>query len=154
MVNHGYPWLTMDIHVKTKKYHNSTQNCPFSMIFVPKCQKFHGDSFPDVKRSKFLYIWRVLTIVVIFWKNIFPRSKIRKSLGVPTATRPTPAEVPYGTIRYHKVPYGTMWYPGRGGAGLCWDATRFSVFRPWKNNMRFNIFLYLWIFWVFFVFCI
>ena len=64
---HKVPYGTIRYHVKTKKYHNSTQNCPFPMIFGPKWPKFHGDSFPDVKRSKFLYIWWVLTIFVIFW---------------------------------------------------------------------------------------
>ena len=34
--NPRIPWISMVKHVKTKKYHNSTQNCPFSMIFGPK----------------------------------------------------------------------------------------------------------------------
>ena len=33
---HGTPCLTMVNHLKTKKYHNSTQSCLFSMIFGPK----------------------------------------------------------------------------------------------------------------------
>ena len=38
-----------------------------------------------------------------------------KSLGVPTASRPTPGGggdhmAHYGTIRYLMVPYGTIWY--------------------------------------------
>ena len=79
-------------HEKTKKYHNSTQNCPFSMTFWPKSQKFCVDYFPDVQRSKFLYTWWVLMIVLVFWfikMTFFQRSKIRKKIGVPTASRPT-----------------------------------------------------------------
>ena len=56
------------LHHTTKKYHNSTQNCPLPMSFQPKWPKFRGDSFPDVKRSKIIYIWQVLT-------NLFDRRK-------------------------------------------------------------------------------
>ena len=118
-------------HLKTKKYHNSTQNCPFSMFVGPKWQKVCGDSFPDVKRPTFVYIWCLLTIVWFFdiRKCFFSKVKSRISLGVPTESRPTPGSwqgiigypmvpkgtlwyhmVPYGTICYHMVPYGTIWY--------------------------------------------
>ena len=65
----------------------------------------------------------------MFWyfkMTFFQRTNIRKSLGVPAASRPTSGgiiwyhmvpygtiryhRVPYGTIRYHMVPYGTIWY--------------------------------------------
>ena len=122
-------------HGKTKKYHNSTQNCPFSMILNPKWQKFHGDSFPDVKRSKFIYIWWVFTFFCLFWfvdikkSHLFQRSKIRKTFGVPTASRPTPAEVPYGTIWYLLVPYDTIWYHMVPYGTLCYHKVRYGTIR-------------------------
>ena len=96
----------MGNHLKTKKYHNSTQNCPFSMIFRPKWPKFHGDSFPDVKRSKFLYIWRVLTICLIFWyKNMFFFKGQKSEKVLASQQRLAP---PLGGD--HMVPYGTLWF--------------------------------------------
>ena len=104
------PYGTIRYHVKTKKYHNSTQNCPFSMIFGPKWPKFHGDSFPDVKRSKFIYIWWVLTICLIFgYKKMTFFSKVKnpKNFWRPNSVSPHPGR---GTLWYHMVPYGTIWY--------------------------------------------
>ena len=112
---------TIRYNVKTKKYHNSTQNCQFSMIFGPKWPKFHGDSFPKVKRSKFLYICWVLMFFLIFrYKNelFFSKVKNPKNFWRPNSVSPHPGRgtlvnhmVPYGTIwyRYHIVPYGTIW---------------------------------------------
>ena len=102
------------------------------MIFGPKWPKFHGDSFPEVKRSKFLYIWWVLLIFLILWyKNMtffFKGQKSEKSFtSQPRLAPPLGGGgsygtiwyhmVPYGTIRYHMVPYGTIWSPPpqRGG---------------------------------------
>ena len=125
MVNRGYPWsrLTMDIHGRPwismvnldHGYPRLTMEKPKSIItrlrivrfqwfLDPKWLKLRGDSFPDVKRSKFLYIWWVCTIFCFLilkkWR-FFQRSKIRKkSLGVPTAPRPTPG----GIIWYLMVP--------------------------------------------------
>ena len=119
MVNHGYPWLATDIHGKTKKYHNSTQNCPFPMIFGPKWPKFHGDSFPDVKRPKFLYIWWVFATFFFFdikKKTFFQRSKIRTTFGVPKASRPTHVLMTLQTLpktlgdqKLNKKTTQTMW---------------------------------------------
>ena len=39
--------------LKTNKWHNSTQNCLFSMIPKPEWSEFRCDSFPEMKRIKF-----------------------------------------------------------------------------------------------------
>ena len=47
-------------HVKTK-CHNSTQNCPFSMLPKAEWPEFHAHSFPEGKIMKFFYKYCVLT---------------------------------------------------------------------------------------------
>ena len=54
MVPYGTLWYHMVpygtiFELKTKKYHNSTPNCPFPMIFGPKWSKLRCDSFPEAK---------------------------------------------------------------------------------------------------------
>ena len=112
MVNHGYLCLTIVIHLKTKKYHNSTQNCPFSMIFGPKVTEISLRFFSRRQLFK-IPLYLMSFFYIKFWykkkKTSFSKVKIRTSLGVPTASRPTRGGdhmVPYDTICYHMVPYG------------------------------------------------
>ena len=60
------------------------------MIFWPKWPKFHGDSFPDLKRSKFLYISRVLTVFWFFYikNDLFSKVKNQKKSWRPNSVSP------------------------------------------------------------------
>ena len=158
MVNHSYPFLT-------KKYHNSTQNCPFSTIF---CNKMTEISWGFLSWRQIFKIhaylmsfnasWNILILKMIFFPN--EKNPRKKKSWRPNSVSPDPGEgeggsygtlwyhkvpygtirdlmVPYGTIWYHMVPYGTIWYLGRGGARRCCDAKSFSDFWPSKKKIFF-----------------
>ena len=103
------------------------------MIFGPKWPKFHGDSFPDVKRSKFLYIWWVLMIFVNFWYKktllFFKGQKSEKLLASQQRLAPP-------RPRYHMVPYGHATFCSHtlrlGGWAICSHTCSHTHFLiPW-----------------------
>ena len=63
------------------------------------------------RRQKVIFLYLMTFDDILILKiAIFQMSTFRKILSVPTPSRPTPAEVPHGTIWYLMVPYGTLWY--------------------------------------------
>ena len=108
MVKHGVPWISM-VYIEISRY---TMKKPKSIItrlrilrfqwFVDQNDRnFIGILFQTSKgQNSFIFdeFWWFVWFFDLKNDLFFQRSKIRKSLGVPTESRPTPAEVPYGTI--------------------------------------------------------
>ena len=113
MVNHGYPWLTM---FKPKSIIIRLRIVRFQCFFDQNDRNFVGILFQTSKgQISFIFdeYWRFFWFLNLRTCFFLQRSTIRKSHGVPTASRPTRGGdhmVPKGTIRYHKVPEGTLWY--------------------------------------------
>ena len=98
----------MDNHVKAKKYHNSTQNCQFSIILDQNDRNFMGIHFQrSTGKSAFIIDEFCRFLKFLIKKCFFSTVKNPKKSWRPNRVPPHPGR---GTIWYHMVPYGTIWF--------------------------------------------